>query len=150
MKEKFKGNNKIFIYNFGLSNISKEIMVSFDGEGTSMFKKYNIDKCVKSYVKDIKEFVDENNIEKIDLIKINIEGAEYNLLDRIINSGLINKIDNLQIQFHKIYKGYLYWQPFYVIPSVKKRRRAMQKRLEKTHHLTYNYSFTWENWEKKK
>lgn len=149
MKEKFKRNKKIIIHNFGLGNETKEIDVAFDGEGSSVFKKYNRKKTIRAQIKDIKEFVEENNIERIHLIKMNIEGAEYELLDRIIDSDLINKIDNLQIQFHKIYKDYLYWQPFYTIPSIKKRRKAIQKKLEKTHYISYNYSFVWEGWRKK-
>lgn len=42
----------------------------------------------------------ELGIEKVDLMKINIEGGEYNLVGKLIDSGLIEKIKYLQIQFH--------------------------------------------------
>ena len=37
---------------------------------------------------------------KIDLLKINIEGGEYEVLENLIENDLIKNIDNIQIQFH--------------------------------------------------
>ena len=48
---------------------------------------------------DIKRFIEEHKIKHIDLIKINIEGGEYELLERLIEVGFLTKIDNLQINF---------------------------------------------------
>ena len=33
-------------------------------------------------------------------MKINIEGGEYELLERLIAADLIRKIDDIQVQFH--------------------------------------------------
>ena len=51
-------------------------------------------------VRSISEVVSELHIERIDLIKINIEGGEYDLLPAIIDSGLIKRIKYIQVQFH--------------------------------------------------
>ena len=47
---------------------------------------------------DINEILDKYS--QIDLLKINIEGGEYDILERMYKTGTINKVQNLQIQFH--------------------------------------------------
>jgi len=67
-------------------------------------------------------------------MKINIEGAGYDLLDHLIESGFIKNIKNIQVQFHDI------------VAEAVKRRASIQEQLKKTHVLTYCYDFIWENW----
>ena len=42
----------------------------------------------------------------------------------------------LQIQFHNF------------IPNAEKLREDIREDFSKTHHLTYDYYFIWENWER--
>lgn len=70
----------------------------------------------------------------IDLIKINVEGAEYSILDDLIRSNTISKIKNIQVQFH-------------LIENHGEQYNNIVKDLEKTHKLTWRYPFVWENWE---
>lgn len=80
------------------------------------------------------DFLKENNIKTIDLMKINIEGGEYALLEHLIEAGHIKEIKNIQIQFHDF------------VPDADKRMCKIQSGLEETHFLTYQYRFVWENW----
>ena len=73
-------------------------------------------------------------LKKIDLLKINIEGGEYPLLEKLVESKTIQNIQNIQIQFHDF------------IPDYKKRYDLIAKELQKTHYKTYDYPFIWENW----
>ena len=84
------------------------------------------------------EVCQELNVTKIDLIKINIEGGEYELLEQIIKSGWVNKIANLQIQFHDF------------VPDADSKMDRIKEDLRKTHSLTYEYVYVWENWTIKK
>lgn len=72
---------------------------------------------------------------EIDLLKINIEGAEYDLLQHIIGAGLHTRIKNIQVQFHQI-DGvpYKLWYD------------EIAKQLSLTHKLAWHYPFCWENW----
>ena len=70
-------------------------------------------------------------------MKINIEGGEYDLLEHFLESGFIKNINNIQIQFHDF------------IPNAEERMKKIQYELEKTHSLTYQYPFVWENWQRK-
>jgi hypothetical protein len=84
------------------------------------------------------DFIKSEEIKNIDLIKINIEGGEYDLLDFILENNLQTQINNFQIQFHKMFD------------DCEIRRNNIREKLSETHTLTYDYTFVWENWEKKK
>ena len=90
------------------------------------------------YLKDIFSFLNKEGINKIDLIKINIEGGEYPLLKRMIETNIIEKCNDIQVQFHNFY------------PNAITLRNEIRDSLQKTHFLTYDYPFVWENWRKKK
>lgn len=76
--------------------------------------------------------------EEIAVMKINIEGSEYLLLQYIIAKNLQNNIRNLQVQFHQI-EGQPYEQMYEGIASV----------LSETHELVWRYPYCWENWKRK-
>ena len=75
---------------------------------------------------------------KFDLLKLNIEGGEYAVLNRLIFSGDINKINNIQVQFHKIKK------------SSSEDRLNIVRSPRKTHTRSWYFPWVWENWEIKK
>lgn len=85
------------------------------------------------------ECFDVNSIisrfDEIALLKVNIEGAEYALLDHVINAGLHERIKNLQVQFHEIETEP--WAAWY---------SGIEGRLKETHHLKWRYPFVWESW----
>ena len=132
IKERFKLNGKILVYYFGLSNANRFINLHLSEDGTSEFR--NSGKVIKGKLIDYVEFIKKERIKQIDLMKLNIEGGEYDLLDYMINSGCIPNVKNLQIQFHRF------------VPNAINRMQNIQSQLKKTHELTYQYEFIWENW----
>lgn len=134
IKDRFKKNNKIIVHDKGLSSITVKRKITLNKDASSLIK--NLRNSTEIELLDIKEFFEKNDIKKIDLIKINIEGAEYDLLDRMIETNLQLKMKNIQVQFHDFF------------PEAKKRMEKIQKELSKTHQLTYQFPFVWENWEK--
>lgn len=70
------------------------------------------------------------------LVKINIEGAEYDLLDYILSKGLHKNIKYLQVQFHQV-EGMDYLTRYEQIKNI----------LQTTHKLQWRYPFVWESWE---
>jgi FkbM family methyltransferase len=141
LNERFKKNNSIHIIPAGLGAKSEEISISIMDEASSHTRDTYMNKqgtVEIAKIVDISEFIQQNKIEKVDLLKINIEGAEYELLERIIELKSLSNFKNLQIQFHDFY------------PNFQERYNSIRQELEKTHKLTYEYSFVWENWELKK
>ena len=73
----------------------------------------------------------------IDLMKLNIEGSEYSLIERLVTSGLIGEVRELQVQFHDF------------VPNAQSRRGHLLKSLARTHEQTWCYEFVWENWKRR-
>jgi FkbM family methyltransferase len=133
---KFENNDKIEVYKYGLSGVDQKCTISVTGDISSTFVNIESD-CEKEIItiKSIGDFFKENSIEKVDLIKINIEGGEYDLLDYLIsNPEILKKIKNIQVQYHIF------------IDDHEKRRSLINSELEKTHERTWNYEWVWENW----
>lgn len=144
IQKRFARNDRIQVCPFGLADKNESCSININNDGSSIYKKSGAnetDGYENIDLMNIDDFMKRNEIDHIDLMKINIEGGEYDLLDYILHTGLINIIDNLQIQFHDIkIKG-----------GAQNRMHSIQSRLEKTHDLTWNYRpFVWENWQKKK
>lgn len=134
IKNKFIGNEKIKVFNYGLSDEEKNVDINLLDDGSSVF----VDGTNKENIKlrSIYNFINDNKINKIDLLKLNVEGEEYNILDNIIDNNLTHIINSYQIQFHE------------VIDNYEERRKKIIKNLNNTHKQTYCYLYVWENWEK--
>ena len=70
-------------------------------------------------------------------MKINIEGGEYNVIQRLIEKNKVKILNICQIQFHILDK------------KSKIKRDYIRKLLRKTHNCEYCYEFVWENWIRK-
>jgi FkbM family methyltransferase len=132
INKRFCKNDKIKVFQYGLGAYSRNEKIHLSANGSSIFgTSLN---CEEIRVVDVKEWMDNGSVEKIDLIKINIEGGEYELLSRLIETGLIDKINNIQVQFHEVTSTSL------------SEMHIIQQSLSKTHKPTYQYEFVWENW----
>ena len=134
IKDRFQFNSDIEVYQYGLGGKSRREVIGLGGDGSSLFR--NTRESEEIDIIGVLEWFENRKIREIDLMKINIEGGEYELLERMINTGLIERVDNLQIQFHDISK------------DSESRMTKIQGDLKKTHVPTYQYKFVWENWEK--
>jgi FkbM family methyltransferase len=132
IKQRFTYNDDILIYNFGLSSTNAVVPISIDAFSTSAFKETA--NMVNIELKKASDFIYENDISKIDLMKINIEGGEYELLDHLIESGIVKMIANIQIQFHDF------------VPNAINEMNSLRERLSITHSPRYKFDFIWDNW----
>jgi FkbM family methyltransferase len=129
---RFKMNPKIKVYGYGLSNINTITKLTVSANTSSIYKTGPETADIQLIRAD--DFLKANDIQYIDLIKINIEGGEYDLLEHLIEKKLIKKFGNIQIQFHDF------------VPDAESRMHKIQQMLALTHKLTYQYIFVWENW----
>lgn len=133
---KYAGLDNVRVLSFALGKDTKSDIIHIDDNCSSLYTTKGKQQGVQCI--DIFDFLRENEkiIPRVDLMKINIEGAEYELLEHMSEMGIFNGVTNIQIQFHDF------------IPNAIKRRNKIQKELSLTHHLTYEYPFVWENWKK--
>ena len=142
---RFQRNKKIKCFNYGLSNKNDSFLINVDGDRSSLTKlthpqstPYHSDFQEKVLIKSFSEELKILKVEYIDLLKINIEGSEFLLLQDIISKRLIGKIKHLQVQFHTFY------------PNSKKLRDEIREKLSESHEQEWNYPFVWESWKKKR
>jgi FkbM family methyltransferase len=136
IKEKFKNDSKVKVYDYGLSNKNSKVEMNLSGDGSSMHQKGNSTEIIET--KDIIEFIFENGISRIDLVKINIEGEEYNLLEHLLDSDQFTMFDNFCIQFHPFPGGY------------EERRSNILEKAKKYYDRFINYEMIFECWSLKK
>lgn len=134
IEDRFKDISKIKAFHFGLSDKDEKSSITLSDNGTSVFLTEGEKEEIS--LKSTANFLNNHNIKKIDLLKINIEGGEFSVLPDLIKNNKIHNINNLQIQFHNF------------IPNAEKLRNDIRDELCKTHHLTYDYFFVWENWQR--
>jgi FkbM family methyltransferase len=136
IENRFSNNPKIFVHNFGLDSKDGEVFITVDEYNSSIIRNVS-SKAEKIKLRRASTFIKENLINNIDLMKVNIEGGEYSLLEDLIDSGCIKLIRNILIQFHDF------------VPDAENRMKKIQSKLSETHNLKWQYSFVWESWQYK-
>lgn len=125
-------NDKISSHNIGVGGHTRDMLFSIQGDMSGAFVECN--EPEKVHVVSIKLISDL--VGFVDLIKLNIEGMEYEVLESMIDNGIVSRFKNIQVQFHRIPNSEN------IIPKIR-------ERLSKTHFLTYGDDYIFENWELK-
>lgn len=133
---KFKDNPKIKVFNFGLAGEDKIENINIKEDSSSVLRDIG-DKKVEIKLVKASSFINEHSINKIDLMDINIEGGEYSLLQDLISSSMVHRIENIQIQFHDF------------VDDAESKMHNLQDQLFETHFPTYQFEYVWENWKKR-
>ena len=133
IEKRFKRNTKIEVFCFALGKKRRQELIAVSDDGSSVYRN-SAEKSETIQFEDVSEFFDRRDIMHVDLMKINVEGGEYELLPRLFEKDLISRINYIQIQFHNI--G----------PDSNAQMETICRELLKTHRPTYQYKFVWENW----
>jgi len=111
MEKMFKDNDNVFIINKAISDDNSMVDIFVNRVNTTVSCR-DLEKCKKhlpnsidGYDKisvegiTINNLIKEKNIDRIDLLKVDIEGDEYMMFDTITYRNLM-KIENMIIEFH--------------------------------------------------
>ncbi len=96
--------NNIFCKKYAVTNNTGEQQIYIDQERlgrSSLIEKHrnmDISYSEKTKTINLNNFIDENNISKIDILKIDCEGSEVEILDSIKN--YLSKISLIYIEIH--------------------------------------------------
>lgn len=131
--ERFRQNPRITVHDCGLGGADADINIFLDANKSSAYARGPARAVLaKIFAADL--YIHRLGVGSIDLLKINIEGGEYDLLDHLIDTGRIKSVRFLQVQFHDF------------VPRAKERAQAIRQRLRATHEPSYQYEFIWESW----
>lgn len=133
---RFERNPLVTVHPFGLSVCDERIRARLAGDSTSHVRD-RPGEDIEIELRSTDAVFRDLGLEQVDLMKLNIEGAEYALLDHLIETGLIHRIADLQVQFHDI-----------GVDSAKEVDR-LRRRLAATHEPTFVFDFVWENWRRR-
>jgi len=132
IQSRFSDNPKITSHCYGLGSKDETLEICISKDASSI---YGTDgEKQKIQLTNVHKWF-KNQIDKdVDLMKINIEGGEYDLLEHMHAMGDLLKVKHFQIQFHS-------WAP-----QAQKRYKVIHQYLKQTHQMTWCYPFVWENW----
>lgn len=136
IEKRFARNPKITVHQFGLAGQTGESHIAISDDRSSLYGSDG-ESCMVKLV-EARSFLEKLGFPRIALMKINIEGGEYELLEHLLENDLVKYIDNIQVQFHDE-----------VIPNAAEQMQRLQQRLAETHEPTYQFPFVWENWRSK-
>jgi FkbM family methyltransferase len=121
----------ITLFPYGIGGKSGEVSIGVKGDSTGMWAT-GVD-SVTAEIMDVNEVI----TVPVDLMKLNCEGAEYEILEALLDGGKATMVKNIQVQFHRVVENYV------------ERWESIRSRLLATHELTYDAPFCWENYQLK-
>jgi FkbM family methyltransferase len=132
----FQGNKKVIINQFGLGGQTQNVDFYGKNMNASVFRYSHGNKAkVRVHIEKASDYFNEHYKNKfIDLLKINIEGSEYEMLMDLLDNFDMTKINHIQVQFHTNY------------PMYDNYRQLIRLGLSKTHKMDWNYDYVFESW----
>ena len=130
----FGRNTLVRVHAAALGGSSRITKFSFAANGTSEFITTESTNIVEAPVVDVSQVFDQLGGEPVACLKLNIEGGEYEVLERLLDMKHIIRCKSLLIQFHHQPEG---WE---------QRGKAIEARLQATHAREWCYPMVWEKW----
>ncbi|MDZ7783050.1 MAG: FkbM family methyltransferase [Halioglobus sp.] len=135
-----ENNHRLTAYTYGLGDKTETLPMALQFLGSTVYADH-VTEANQDWadveIRDIHEVWYSLGLERVDLMKVNIEGAEFPLFERMIETELLDKVDCYLIQFHE-------WHP-----GAYGRRRRIRRELAKSHRPEWDYHFIWEKWVRK-
>jgi FkbM family methyltransferase len=131
-------SGRVTVFDYGIGGRNETARLARDGPGSSIYGGTGQFGSISVRIRDVVEVFDELGEEFVDVVKINIEGAEYDVIDRLVDTGWLGRIGTMSVQFHE-------WHP-----HAHRRRRRIRSALRRTHDEVWNYPWVWELWKQKR
>lgn len=133
--ERFGANTRIAVRAEALGGSTRTARFSIDSVASSEFRGTD-GSAITAAVTDIHGVVEELAARHGDVgcLKLNIEGGEYEALERLLDTGSIARCRSVLVQFHAQPEG---WQA---------RLDRIARGLEATHAPAWRYPMIWEKW----
>jgi FkbM family methyltransferase len=134
--QRVAGHPNVSVFEYGLGARDETATMTLQGPGSSVHDDVNTSRFERAPVpiRDVAAVLRELRLDNVDLLKLNIEGSEYDVLERLAETEWLPRIGIVLVQFHE-------W-----LPRVHRRRRALQRVLARTHTQLWDYPWVWEAW----
>lgn len=125
-------NLKIAVFQSALGAKDQPINVAVRGDSSGVYSDAEtLERCREV---DVNKFFGDKDW---DVLKLNIEGMEFDVLERLVSTGNITRVKNIQVQFHR------------VVPDFDYRYGRLREALLTTHEPEWDSEIIWQNWKLK-
>lgn len=135
--QRFEGNDRVHPFEWGLGAEDATATLALAAAGSSIYDDEGAMGKVDVTIRDVVGVLDQLGLERLDLLKVNIEGGEYDLFDRLDEAGWLPRIDHILVQFHE-------WHP-----KAYRRRRRNRRAFAASHREVWGWSWVWEYWQRR-
>lgn len=136
--QRFATDPRVTIHNYGLGARNGKLPLAIQSDGTSFYFE-QASQVEAAEMRDVVEVFGELGLARVDLCKINIEGGEYELLPRMLDAGLVERVRFFQVQYHSNCGS---------PEGPTAARDGIRERLSKTHREQWCVNGgQWESWE---
>jgi FkbM family methyltransferase len=144
-KKNLEGHPNVRLFNLGVGGSTRKETLRVKGDMTGAFADGPPEEVE---IRDVVEVLDEfgrvkspsestDGTWRFDAMKINSEGAEFEILERLLDSGFIGNVNHLSVQPHAC------------VPDHEARWQRIMDRMAETHTLVYNSPWVWVGWDRK-
>jgi FkbM family methyltransferase len=137
LRDRFAAAPNVTVHTYGLGATEARAPLALEGPGSTLRSGTGTFGSAVVQLRDVAAVLAELGVDHVDLCKLNIEGGEYDVFDRLIETGWLPRIRLVSVQFHE-------WHPKAYV-----RRRAIRRELRKTHDEVWAYPFVWELWRRR-
>jgi FkbM family methyltransferase len=131
---RFAPNRKISVCAYGLGGSARKQQLLVDGVGSSVERPDPEGEFIAVEIQDVVHEMQATDTSTIDLMKINIEGSEYELLNRLFEAKKLSGVKSILIQFHDFF------------PDSEQKLKIAHQQLSHSHEQIFSYEFVWEYW----
>jgi FkbM family methyltransferase len=131
---RFKNRDNVFVFPYAISANGRELQMQINGLRTRQ-NTFPINVGVPIPSMSIQEIFD--SVSEIELLKMNIEGMEYECLEQLISTSSLHKAKHILIQFHDFES------------NSQDRRDAIHGQLMQNFYNVYKSDWMWELWARK-
>ena len=137
LRNRYNANDRVEVIEAALSDQTGCMALSLCDEGSTLMGSASASEMVEVRLVDVQQFIDERFSTGLGFLKLNVEGAEVEILEKLLSAGKVGGIRFILVQFHK--------GPLNCI----QRREKIQMRLGETHNKIFDFPFVWELWREK-
>lgn len=102
---RFAGDDRVTVHPYGLGARTERRTLAIQGDATSVYFDPRAPDTEDVSLRDVAEVFKELGPSEVHLFKINIEGGEYELLPRLLDSDLATRVRFFQVQYHDLGAG---------------------------------------------
>jgi FkbM family methyltransferase len=134
LEKRLGADEGAILHHYGLAASSRRATLAHEGPGSTVFDAPGTFGTIDIELRDIVATLDELGLDEVDLLKVNIEGGEFELFERLIETDSLGRFRQLSVQFHE-------WHP-----DAYRRRAAIRRAFARTHWEAWDYPWVWEFW----